>query len=311
MTAGALTREREWLEATGSRLAYAPAGDAWACASRLELQLFEGDALVASASAPGEVLGELTFSADGTRVLVAPLAYDRGAGGWAARPAAAEALVTGLDPEAAMGFAASAGAWAADGSALAVYGEYRPPRGLPARGGWDGPAARLVLLDGGVPHVLWEGDRSEPRGAIVVGEAIVAAGGRAIDVRDRRSGRPLAVLAALPAVARVLRLDPAGRRLAAGAADGTVAVWDTESWDELARWAAHPGEAAGVAWQPAGDALATGGDDGAVRLWTPAGERLAELSLGEPVSGLAFHPDGDRLLAAQSGAGVVALRAQA
>jgi WD40 repeat protein len=57
--------------------------------------------------------------------------------------------------------------------------------------------------------------------------------------------------------------------------------------------------------------LASGGNDGAVRLWTPAGERLAELTLGEPVSGLAFHPDGGRLLAAQSGAGVAALTAPA
>jgi hypothetical protein len=311
MTAVAMTRERDWPEATGVRVAYAPAGDAWACASRQELQLFEEDRLVASASAPGEVLGELTFSADGSRVLVAPLAYDRGAGAWAARPAVTEALTTGLEPDAAMGFAASAGAWAADGSALAVYGEYRPPRGVPARGGWNGPHARLALLDGGVPSVLWEGERSEPRTAIVVTDTVVACGGRAIDVRERGSGRPLAVLEALPAVARVLRLDPAGRRLAAGAADGTVAVWDATSWERLACWPAHPGEAAGLAWRPDGDGLATGGGDCAVRLWTPAGEPLGELTLPEPVSGVAFHPGGGRLIAAQSGAGVIALRAPA
>jgi WD40 repeat protein len=311
MTAGALAREREWQEATGWRVAYAPAGDAWACASRQELQLFEDDALVAAASAAGEVLGELTFSSDGTRVLVAPLAYDRGAGAWAPRPAVTEALVTGLEPDAATGFAASAGAWAADGSALAVYGEYRPPRGLPARGGRNGPPARLVLLDGGEPSVLWEGERSEPRGAIFVGETVVACGGRAIDVRDRASGRPLAVLPALPAVARVLRPDPAGRRRAAGAAGGPGAVWDAASWEELARWPADPGEAAALAWRPDGEALATGGSDCAVRLWTPAGDPLAEHELGEPVSGLAFHPGGGRLLAAQSGAGVVALTAPA
>jgi hypothetical protein len=304
----ALTREREWGEATGTRVAYAPAGDAWACASRQQLQVFEDDALVADVGAPGDVLGELTFSTDGTRVLVAPLAFDRAAGAWGPRPPAGDALATGLDPDAAMGFAPSAGAWSADGSALAVYGEYRPPRGLPARPAAAGPTARLVLLDGGTPSVLWEGERSEPRNAVVVGDTLVAAGGRAIDVRERASGRPLAVLDPFPAIARTLRLDPAGRRLAAGAADGSVAIWDVESWEELARWSAHPGEAAGLAWRPDGRALATGGDDDAVRLWSFGGEALDEVEVGGPVTGLAFHPEGSRLLAARGGGGVVVIR---
>jgi hypothetical protein len=46
--------------------------------------------------------------------------------------------------------------------------------------------------------------------------------------------------------------------------------------------------------------LATGGAKG-VRVWTPEGGRLGEAAVSAPVEGLAFHPDGGRLLAARSG----------
>jgi hypothetical protein len=301
VTAPVLTREREWREATGTRVAYAPDGRAWACASSLQLHVYEDDAPAASVSAPGNLLGELAFALDGNRVLVAPRAYDRAAGTWRPSPPMHELIAADLPFSASAGLTASAGAWSPDGSALALYAEYRPPRGLPARESWSGPAARLVLRDHERTRVLWEGERSDPRGAIVVGDELVAAGGRAIDVRARADGRPLATLAALPTVARVLRLDAQARRLAAGSEDGTVAVWDAESWDELARWPAHRGAAVDLAWRPGDGALATSGDDGAVRLWSADGEQLAEIMLDAPVTGLAFHPAGELLLAAQDG----------
>jgi len=283
---------REWPEAIGSRVAFSPDGSAWACSSQAELRLFEGDELVAAEGVAGEVLGELRFSADGTRVLVAPRAFARATRVWEPRPPVAETLATGLDPEAAEGFGVHAGAWSADG-ALALYGEYRPPR----RGGssWNGPTARLVLLDAGRAQVVWEGARSEPRSAILVGDAILAAGGWAIDVRDRASTRPLAVLDPFGAVVRTMRLGDG--LFAAGAADGMVGVWDAESWNELARWPAHPGEAAGIAW--GADTLATGGEDGAVRLWSLDGEKLDEIQVDAPVTGLAWR--GERLLVARAG----------
>jgi WD40 repeat protein len=282
---------REWPEAIGSRVAFSPDGSAWACSSQAELRLFEGDELVAAEGVAGHVLGELCFSTDGTRVLVAPLAFARATRVWEPLPPET------LEPA----FTLVAGAWSEDG-ALALYGEHRPSR----RGGddYDGPPARLVLRDGESVQVVWEGARSEPRSAILVSEEIVASGGRAIDVRDRASTRPLAVLEPFGAIARTLRLSDS--LFAAGAADGVVAVWDCGSWTELGRWQAHPGEAAGLAWH--GDTLATGGDDGIVRLWSLDGEKVDEAEVGAPVTGLAWH--GERLLAARAGpdGGVLELR---
>ncbi len=289
-----LTQAREWPEAMGTRVAFAPDGSAWACSSQAELRLFEGDELVAAEGVAGDLLGELRFSADGARVLAAPLAYDRAARAWAPRPPVIESLRSGLPPEAEAGFGVHAAAWSADG-ALALYGEYRPPRR--GGGGWDGPGARIVLLDGGRVQVVWEGARSEPRTALLVDREIVASGGRAIDVRDRATTRPLAVLEPFGAIARTLRL--ADGLFAAGAADGTVAVWSAESWTELARWPAHSGEARGLTWRE--DTLATGGEDGFVRLWSLEGEKLQEAEAGAPVTGLAWHAD--RLLVARAGPG--------
>jgi hypothetical protein len=273
---------REWPEAIGRRVAFSSDGSAWACSSQAELRLFEGDALVAAEGVAGHVLGELRFSADGARVLVAPLAFGRATRAWERAPDTFDGGLTFV-----------AGAWSGDGRALALYGEHRPSR----RGGddYDGPPARLVLRDGDTVQVVWEGARSEPRSAILVEDEIVACGGKAIDVRDRATTRPLAVLDAFDTIARTLRLD--GGRLAAGAADGTVAVWDATTWQELGRWQAHPVEAAGLAWS--GDTLATGGEDGAVRLWSATGEPRDEADAGLPVTGLAWH--GDRLLVARAG----------
>jgi len=47
-----------------------------------------------------------------------------------------------------------------------------------------------------------------------------------------------------------------------------------------------------------------------VRLWSPSGVLRDEASAGPPVTGLAFSPDGSRLLAARAGpdGGVLELR---
>lgn len=277
---------REW-QMPATQLAYAPAGDAWAAATAQLLTLVEDGEPAATASAPGTLLGALGFTPDGDVVLAAPLRYDRAAREWAAAPE--------IDP--GDGFAIHASAWSPDGAALAVYAEYRPPRGLPPRPAADGPDARLLLWEDGREIAVWEGDRDEPRRALAVGEQALAAGGRAIDVRDRATARPLAVLDPFGALVRALAFDPAERALAAVAADGGAAVWETDAWTQAARWHAHDGQATALAWLRDGR-LATAGADGAVRVWSPSGRPVGELALGDPVTALAASPAADELLAA-------------
>jgi hypothetical protein len=309
-----LRREREWREGIGPRLAYASDGSAWAAATPRGLTIFEDDAPAVAAPYVGGLLGELAFAPGDRRVLAAPGAFDRDEGAWAPLPDPYPAITGDLDPEAAMGFEIHGGAWDAEGGSLALYAEYRAPRGIDAPSGYGGPGARLALLDaaaGTLETLLWEGDYSSPHRAIAVGDGFVAAGGVAVGVWERDGGRPLAVLDGLGTLARVVRISPDGRHLAAGAAGGRAAVWDTETWVRRMLWEAHADETVALAFH--GDVLATGGADGHVALWSLEGEPLGGATLDGPVVGLAYRPDGGRLLAATGGpsAAVVALTAAA
>jgi hypothetical protein len=302
-----LTREREWREGTGPRLAYASDGRAFASAGAQWMSLFEDDELIATEGSPRGLLGDLRFGPEDRSVLASPLAFDRAARAWEETPDLGEALFGDLPPEAAEGFAVHGGAWAPDGRALALYAEFRPRRGEGLADRYDGPKARLVVVDGRTgarEALLWEGGTSEPHRTVAITDDLVAAGGTVVDVWERPSGRPVAVLEDLGTLVRTLRLSGDGRRLAAGTADGTVAVWDTTTWRPAGRWKAHSGEAAGLGFYPGGHTLATGGDDGAVRLWSgDDGKLIGEAALEAPVEGLAFRPDGGRLLASQAGPG--------
>jgi hypothetical protein len=311
---GELRREREWREGIGPRLAYAPDGGAWAAATPRGLTVFEDDAPAVRAPYPGGLLGGIAFSRDARRVLAAPGAFDRDAGAWAPIPDPYPAITGDLDPEAAMGFEIHGGAWDADGRGLALYAEYRAPRGIGTPSGYGGPGARLALLDGAagaLETLLWEGDASAPQRAIALGDGFVAAGGVAIGVWGRDGGRPLAVLEGLGTLARTVCRRPDGRHLAAGAAGGRAAIWATGTWERRTIWEPHPDETAALAFH--GDTLATGGGDGRVGLWSLDGEPRGEAALDGPVQGLAYRPDGGRLLAATGGpaAAVVAFTAAA
>src|SRR5262249_36848070 len=127
---------------------------------------------------------------------------------------------------------------------------------------------------------------------------------------DQLARAPATALMALAgghrAVVTALAFDPIGRRLATGAADGSVAVWDLATNRAVVGCKGHTDRVTGVAFSPDGKLLATCSADRTVRLWAPpTGKELPwpGRTPSEAAWGLAFSPDGKRLAVATGGVG--------
>jgi WD40 repeat protein len=97
--------------------------------------------------------------------------------------------------------------------------------------------------------------------------------------------------------------SPDGRWIATAANDGTARIWNAESGTSRFTILGHTGSVFSVDWAPDSTRVATGGNDGAVKIWeiTDDGplERLALSSeeMASGVWGVAFSPEGDRVMA--------------
>ncbi|MCW8141109.1 MAG: hypothetical protein KIT58_19585, partial [Planctomycetota bacterium] len=80
--------------------------------------------------------------------------------------------------------------------------------------------------------------------------------------------------------------------------DGRLVLWRADRGEVTTSREGQGAFVRGLAIEPRERLVASAGDDGAVRLWSPDGALLDTLSLraGEGPCGLAFSPDGERLL---------------
>jgi tRNA A-37 threonylcarbamoyl transferase component Bud32/uncharacterized protein with WD repeat len=102
--------------------------------------------------------------------------------------------------------------------------------------------------------------------------------------------------------------SPDGTRLASGALDGEITVWDVTTGDMLQANEEHALGVSGMAWSPDGRLIASSSTDARVIIWDPStGEPVVEpVSPGESVWAVAWSPDGT-LLASGSHTGSVDL----
>ena len=109
-----------------------------------------------------------------------------------------------------------------------------------------------------------------------------------------------------PVDIKQLRVDPTGRLVASGDAQGVVHLHDRVSGRTVAL-ERHARAITAMAFSPEGDALVTASRDGALHLWDRNGLYVRALAgTGGAVFRLAFSPDGETL-AAGDGRGVIRL----
>ena len=117
---------------------------------------------------------------------------------------------------------------------------------------------------------------------------------------DARSDNSLAIFPVPGHWVHCVAFNPDGTRLAAGATDRTVRLWDTLTGKELSILRGHEGMVNSVAFSPDGNRVASAGDDKTARLWDAiTGEQLHLLrGHEEGVMSAAFSPDSRRLASA-------------
>jgi WD40 repeat protein len=123
-----------------------------------------------------------------------------------------------------------------------------------------------------------------------------------------RVGRPL--LGLKDAVLDVA-FSPNGTMLAAGARDGTIALWQVATQRLLATIRAYRGFTTAVSFSPDGTTLASAGDDVGslpVKLWNVRGRALASPPLEHPKgfpTSVAFSPDGQTLASGDASGAII------
>lgn len=117
---------------------------------------------------------------------------------------------------------------------------------------------------------------------------------------DRKLTRARAPLAVGTSQLDSVAINPAGSELVAGAADGTVGIFDTTSWAQIAT-VAHPNPVTGLAFGPGGDSLVSADSTGAIRVW-PLPLQSAATSPGN-VYWVMFTDRGKKLMSVSDGPG--------
>ena len=237
----------------------------------------------------------VTASADGT-LRVWDLARAERRDSSVEHAAAIERLVVTPDGRRALSAARDGAFWIWDAASGARLAEWSPHGLLPSA---------LEVHPDGVRVLMSTADRS----------CTWSYHNFAADVRHLLDGRRLALLAGHKAAVSAIAVHPAGRLVATGDLDGTVAIWDLSDVPEddyggecrVATIVAHSGPIRSLLWAPAAGLrrLVTAGHDARIRVWDigAAGGARTRLELdGHPRGGVTqLRWWGDELVSADSG----------
>jgi WD40 repeat protein len=119
------------------------------------------------------------------------------------------------------------------------------------------------------------------------------------EVSEARPQKPLRAFPThIPGACLNVAFSPDGKRIAIGAKENTVAIWDVESGQELVTLRGHTGDVYTVAFSPDGQWVASAGEDSTVKVWDSHTGKLIRSFRGHTglVNSLAFRLDGRSLI---------------
>ena len=183
----------------------------------------------------------------------------------------------------------------------------------------DGKHIASAALDGTVK--IWAGDTGlevvklaghslaafavayRPDGLQVASVEPIKPGVDTIKLWDVASGREVKkVKTPEAATGYAVAYSPDGSRIAYGAKDGTVKIWDTATRVETRTFKGHTDLVSAVAYSPDGKRIASASWDNTVRIWDIAtGQEVRTFTEHHgPVYAVAYSPDGERIASAGS-----------
>lgn len=116
---------------------------------------------------------------------------------------------------------------------------------------------------------------------------------------------PSVLLSGNPGTVWSVDFVPGADRVVAAIEDGTVRIWDIPSKKVVKSFSAHRGIIWTVQYHPSQPILATSGDDGLIKLWDANSFQLIrEWKVTNAVRGIAFSPDGSRIVAGDREGGI-------
>ncbi len=282
--------------AYGALIAFHPNGATWATAHNGEVQVWKGTQPAYAVSL--DQADQLVFGPKGRFLYASPELIDLRKREEVELPFdLSRAFKAKMVPS----YEVLGSAFEANGSRL-IFGAAFRPTGGPSASEPDGAAVEILVIHGRRRKVLkrlWRGDEGE-YSVFGVHPRFLAAAHVDVRVWSARSLKPVAHLKDSAHKVWALAFSRDGAHLASVDADGLATLWATDSFGTHARWQAHQGDAWSLAFHPQLPLVATGGADSLVKVWSLDRQPrlIATADLGEPVRGLAFRPDGDRLVAA-------------
>jgi eukaryotic-like serine/threonine-protein kinase len=116
---------------------------------------------------------------------------------------------------------------------------------------------------------------------------------------------PSIVLAGNPGTVWSVDFSPQGNTVAAAIEDGSVRLWNIETKQVSKSFNAHRGIVWSVRFHPSRPIVATSGDDGFVKIWDgETFDLIHQWNAGSAVRGIAFSPDGNRIVAGDRGGNI-------